>query len=378
MTADRTALVVHPSPDLYGSDRVLLETLSALVEAGYRTVLALPELGPLVDAATARGAEVQVCPTPIVRKSALRPRGAVRFLATTLGSVRPARHMLRDLKPDLVFVNTVTIPLWILLGRLAGVRTICHVHEAEASQPAFLRKLLYSPLLLADRILVNSKFSLGVLADSWPRIRARSAVIYNGVPGPATAPVPLRASPLDGPRLLFIGRLSPRKGPQVVVAALAGLRQRGVQARLGLLGSVFPGYEWFQAELHERVRKLGLDAQVEFIGFDPDIWAHLAAADIICVPSTVDEPFGNTAVEAMLAGRPLIVSDTSGLKEAAGGFKSARFVTPDDPAAIVEAVEDLLAHWSELPALVAADRLRAVATYDPAVYRNAITAALAA
>jgi glycosyltransferase involved in cell wall biosynthesis len=161
------------------------------------------------------------------------------------------------------------------------------------------------------------------------------------------------------------------------VAAVAALRDLGVQVRLGLLGSVFPGYEWFERELRERVTSQGLDAQVEFIGFDPDIWAHMAAADIICVPSTVDEPFGNTAVEAMLAQRPLIVSDTSGLKEAAGGFASARFVRPDDPAAIVVAVQDMIAHWPDLCAVVAEDRRLAIARYDPAVYRLAIIRTLA-
>jgi len=147
-------------------------------------------------------------------------------------------------------------------------------------------------------------------------------------------------------------------------------------ARLGLLGSVFPGYEWFETELREQVGTLRLESAVEFIGFDPDIWAHLAAADIICVPSTADEPFGNTAVEAMLAQRPVIVSDTSGLKEAAGGFASARFVPPGDPGAIVEAVQDMMTRWGDLPALVAEDRRLAVERYGPAVYRASIVRTL--
>lgn len=372
MSAGETVLVVHPSPDLYGSDRVLLETLSGFIEAGNRAVLALPEPGPLAEAAVARGAEVRYCPSPVLRKSGLRPRGALALVAAAIKAVGPSRRLLRELRPRLVLVNTVTIPLWIVLGRAARIRTVCHVHEAEASQPALLRRLLYSPLLMTHRIVVNSRFSLGVLADSWPRLRARSTVVYNGVPGPAAGPTPLRHELVGGPRLLFIGRLSPRKGPQVVIQAVAELRDRGVSAQLGLLGSVFPGYEWFDAELREQVRVLGLEKQVVFIGFDPDIWAHLADSDVICVPSTVDEPFGNTAVEAMLAQRPLVVSHTSGLKEAAGGFVTARFVTPRDPRAIADAVQGLTTRWSDLGDEVAADRELAVARYDPSVYRSAI------
>lgn len=375
MNPMRTALVAHPSPDLYGSDRVLLETISGLVEAGYRTVLTLPESGPLVAAARARGAEVEICPTPIVRKSALRPAGMVRLVVSTVKAIGPGRRLLRRTGAELLVVNTVTIPLWIGLGRSVRVRTVCHVHEAEASQPALLRKLLYAPLLLAHRLVVNSNFSLGVLARSWPRLGRRAKVVYNGVPGPDVPPQPPRPELQGSPHLLFVGRLSPRKGPQVLIAALAELVRRGVDARVSLLGAVFPGYEWFERELTDQVEQADLGSRVRFLGFDPDIWAHLAAADVICVPSTVDEPFGNTAVEAVLARRPLVVSETSGLKEAAGGFESVRFVTAGDPQAIAAAVQDLQAHWYELPAQLARDRSSALERFAPEVYRQAVVEA---
>lgn len=376
MSNPRTALVAHPSADLYGSDRVLLETLSALLEAGYRTVLTLPEHGRLAEEAAARGVEFRVCPSPIVRKPAMRPLGALRLLATAVRSIGPALRLLRSVKPDLVVVNTVTIPLWLGLGRILRTSTFCHVHEAEASQPALVRRLLYAPLLLADKIIANSEFTLGVVAASWPRLRRRSTVIHNSVPGPSTDPSGPGSTPQDPARMLFVGRLSPRKGPQVALAAVAELRRRGVRVRLGLLGSVFPGYEWFESTLHERVRSLDLEADVDFLGFDADIWAHLAAADIICVPSIADESFGNTAVEAMLAQRPLVVSATTGLKEAAAGFSCAWFVTPGDPNAIADAVQGIVACWPELSARVAEDRRLAIERYDPFVYRRAVVSAL--
>jgi len=375
MSRVRTAVVAHPSPDLYGSDRVLLETLSGLVEAGYRAVLTLPESGPLVEAARARGAEVEICPTPIVRKSALRPLGLARLVGSALRALGPGRRLLRRVDAELLIVNTVTIPLWIVLGRSVRVRTVCHVHEAEASQPALLRKLLYAPLLLAHRLVVNSSFSLDVLVRSWPRLGRRAKVVYNGVPGPDLPPRPPRPDLDASPQLLFVGRLSPRKGPQVLIAALAELVRHGVDARASLLGAVFPGYEWFERELTEQIEQADLGSRVRFLGFDPDIWTHLAEADVICVPSTVDEPFGNTAVEAVLAQRPLVVSDTSGLKEAAGGFESVQFVPPGDPQAIAAAVQELQARWDELPAQLARDRDRAIERFAPAVYRKTVVEA---
>ena len=79
-----------------------------------------------------------------------------------------------------------------------------------------------------------------------------------------------------------------------------------------IVGAVFPGYEWYEAELREQVRNLGLEGSVTFCGFVPDVWPVLETLDVIAVPSRYDEPFGNTAVEAVLAGRPVVVSATSG------------------------------------------------------------------
>ena len=366
-----TVLLAHPSPDLYGSDRVLLESVSAFTATGRRVVVALPAEGPLWDAIRDRGGEVVGCPTPVLRKSFLTPTGLVRLAAQAAQSVPPGLALIRELRPDFVLVNTVTIPLWVAIAKLGRTPVTVHVHEAEKSQAHSVRQILYLPCLLADRMVVNSRFSLDVLTDTWPALAGRSTIVYNGVPGPADPVAPPRAE-LDEVRLLFLGRLSPRKGPHVAVDALAKLVDAGVNARLSLLGAVFDGYEWFEDQLRASVADHGLVDRVDFLGFDPAIWEHLAASDIVLVPSTVDEPFGNTAVEAILAKRPLVVSATSGLKEAAAGYGNARFVEPEDADAIVTAVRDLVDNWPQVCAQVDADRQLALDRHAPEVYQRAL------
>ena len=66
-------LVAHPSPDLYGSDRQLLETVTAAVEGGWRVRVFLPSSGPLVPLLEQAGASVEVSAFPVLRKTLLRP-----------------------------------------------------------------------------------------------------------------------------------------------------------------------------------------------------------------------------------------------------------------------------------------------------------------
>ncbi|MGY1630919.1 glycosyltransferase [Geodermatophilus sp. SYSU D01186] len=379
MTAAATRpslLVVHPGAELYGADRVLLESATALSSA-FDVTVALPCPGPLVAELEARGVRVELCPMPVLRNSALRPRGALRLLADAVRGVVPALRLLRRHGEAGVYVNTLTLPSWPLLARLAGRRSICHVHEAERSAPRLLRRGMALCPVLADHVVANSRFTLEVLAEVAPRVRRRSTVVLNAVRGPALA-APARAD-VDGPlRLLFVGRLSPRKGPQVAVATLQELLVRGVDARLTVVGAVFEGYEWFEDELRRSVSAAGLDDRVEFLGFRSDVWPHLAAADVVLVPSVQEESFGNTAVEAVLAARPLVVSAHSGLREAAAGYASAQAVEPGDAVEWADAVARVAKDWAVFREAAQADAAAARRRSAPERFARELVAAVAA
>jgi glycosyltransferase involved in cell wall biosynthesis len=363
----RSILIAHPSAELYGSDRVMVETIEGLQLRGWRVVTTLPAHGPLVPEIERRGGQVIVSPAPVLRKSALRPLGMLQLIGTALRSLPPSVRLIRA--ADMVYVSTLTVPSWLLLSRLLRRPVVCHVHESERAAPLWLRRVLAGPLLAADHLIVNSEFSRGVLLESYRSLAEHSEVVYNGVPGPTTV-VSARESVADGIRLLFVGRLSPRKGPQVAVEVLRRLVAEGTPARLAIVGSVFPGYEWFEEQLRRTVADAGLDHAVTFVGFSDDVWSHLADSDLALVPSQGDEPFGNTAVEAVLAGRPVVVSSSSGLDEAVAGYASAQRVAADDIDGWVAAVRKVVARWPEYRTWAAADVALAENRHAPAGYRQ--------
>lgn len=364
-------LVTHPGAELYGSDRMLLESVHGLVDAGAIVTVALPDHGPLVERLRSVGATVRICRMPVLRKDALRPLGFLRLLREAAAGLPAAASMIRRHGQAGVYVSTVTLPSWPLLARLMRRRVLVHVHEAEGSASLGLRRLLYAPTLAATGVICNSHHSERVMSSAFALLGRRAVVVLNAVRGP-DQPVPGRRK-LESPvRLLYIGRLSPRKGPQVAVAALKLLVQRGRDVTLVLLGAAFPGYEWFTAELRDAVGRAGLDNRVSFVGFSPDVWPYFAATDIVLVPSVSDEPFGNTAVEAVLAGRPLVVSETSGLTEAAAGYPSAWLVPPDQPDRLADAVEAVIDGWTDVGAAAAQAARSAADRHAPDVYRRRI------
>jgi len=364
-------LIAHPSADLYGSDRVMFETIEAATGRGRAVHVTVSGPGPLVGEIRHRGATVSFDNTPVLSKSELRPRGLLRLFSQGASGLFAGLRLIRSVRPAVIYVSTLTVPLWVVLGRLLRAPVLAHVHESERQAPRILRQSLAAPLLLAGRIVVNSDFSRSVLAESFSTLGRRAQVLHNGVPGPA------RSSPgrpaIDGPaRLLFLGRLAPRKGPQVAVTAVQELRDRGRDVRLDLVGAVFPGYEWFEQELRSQIAAAGLTGQVRLLGFQPDVGPHFANADVLLVPSQGDEPFGNTAVEAVLAGRPVVVSRGSGLDGAVRGVSAARRVDPVDAAAWADAIENLLDYRPATQAQMAVDAVAAGRRFAPGTYRELI------
>ncbi|AZH82937.1 glycosyltransferase [Plantibacter sp. PA-3-X8] len=367
-------MVMHPSAELYGSDRVLLESVAAYTERDVPVTVVLASDGPLVDELRRIGAEVEVTDLPVLRKSMLSPVGLVRLAGRSIVWVFRGRRLVRRVRPSVVYVSTVTIPIANVIARLSRIPLVVHVHEAEDSAGRLARFALSAPLHLAHRIVYNSGFSQRTVERMFPALAARSEIVLNGVTAPRTVHAP-RPTLEGGIRVVYVGRLSARKGPDVVVEAIAQLPET-LPASLSLVGAVYPGYEWFEEALRERVGALGLEERVAFEGFVDDAYPMISAADVMVVSSRVDEPFGNTAVEAMLAARPVVVSDTSGLREAAAGYESARFVAPGDASAIASAIESIATGWSDVREAAERDALVATERHSTASYREHLRTAV--
>lgn len=369
------ALIAHPSPDLYGSDRVLVESVRALIARDWEVVVALPHHGSLTDLLRQCGARTVQCRTPVLRKAALRPRGFLQLLGESVASLVPMLRLLRATRPRVVYVNTVTVPMWPVLARLARRPVLVHVHEAEETVPAPVRTALATPLLPCAAIVVNSAATAAVLHRAIPLLKPRIRLVYNGVAGPPEA-VPRSQRTGDPPRIVLVGRLSPRKGTDTAVEALARLHAAGCPATLDLVGSVFAGYEWYEQQLRELVRQHRLEDAVHLWGFDTDVWDSYSRADIALVPSRY-EPFGNTSVEAQLAGVPVVVTDVQGLPETVESGRWGRIVPPDDPESLARAIRALLDDWPQALETARLAREHAGTRFAPDRYHHDIAALVA-
>lgn len=111
------------------------------------------------------------------------------------------------------------------------------------------------------------------------------------------------------PVILYVGRLIPYKGVEQLIEAL--WECRNLDWRLRIVGD-----GPLRDALRSQIARCQLSERVDFFGRVPraEVDQHLAAADICCFPG-LNESFGTVNVEAMSAGRPLIVADWAGPRE---------------------------------------------------------------
>jgi L-malate glycosyltransferase len=159
-----------------------------------------------------------------------------------------------------------------------------------------------------------------------------------------------------GARWLAIGRVSPNKGLESTIAALAVARAHGdPDATLRLIGK--PATDSYVAALQRYVAELGLGASVQFAGHasDATVASAYAGADVLVVTSE-HEGFCVPVVEAMAAGLPVVAFDQGAVPEVLGG--AGVLVSDKDPYALAAAIAALLRDAPRRDALIAAGRRR--------------------
>ena len=138
--------------------------------------------------------------------------------------------------------------------------------------------------------------------------------------------------------ILFLGRLSQKKSPDLLLQAFAQIATWASNAHLAFVG---PDESGMRGKLQAMAEQFGLEGRVHFVGplAGQPKWAAYRDADIFVLPSQ-NENFGNTAAEAVAAGTPVIVTRQCGIAPLLEG--SAGLVVEHDTVALAQALTNLL------------------------------------
>ncbi len=183
------------------------------------------------------------------------------------------------------------------------------------SKPYASRTAARDGLRAADLVIANSHSLKRTLARRFPESAAKLRCVWLGVDTARFSPPPDNERQHDGAfRLLFAGRLIPRKGLPVLLKAIK-IARAGSGRRLRLIVAGGAQRKGYAAKMRRLARRLGIRAQ--FLGTVPHRRIHrvFQDADAFVCPSQKHEAFGLVNVEAMASGLPVIASRIGGIGE---------------------------------------------------------------
>jgi len=214
-----------------------------------------------------------------------------------------------------------------------------------------MRAAWAGPLLGVDAFLAPSR-TVAARHRAMGLPAARIHVLPHAVPDPLRGDEPSAPRAEEG--ALFVGRLSPEKGVDVLLEAW-----RGVPHPLRIVGT---GPD--EAALREQARDL---PQVELLGALPpaEVQALMARCAFLVLPHRWLEPFGLVVLEAMACGRPVLTSDLGGPAEVVRHGGDGLLTRPGDPLALRAAALELFGRRRALEALGRTARAAYLASYTP-------------
>lgn len=342
-----TVLQMLPALHGGGVERGTLEVAQALVRAGHRA-LVMSAGGPMVAPLTRLGAEH--IEWPVGDKSPF-----------TLRLVPRLRRLLVHEGVDVVHPRS-RVPAWVAwLAWRAMVadsrpRFVTTVH-------GFYSVSGYSAVMTrGEKVICVSRAILEYVRNHYPHVpEDRLVVIPRGIdsarfphgyrPDPswmarwnATA-----APPANRRTLLLPGRITRRKGHEAFIELLATLTAGGLDVHGLVAGGEDPRRKRYAAELRRRVRALGLEERISFLGHRDDIRELMAISDLVLSLSSKPESFGRTVLEALSLGRPTIGYAHGGVAEILHALYPQGAVPAGNTARLADTARTLLTEPPPVP-----------------------------
>ncbi|MBK7625086.1 MAG: glycosyltransferase family 4 protein [Kineosporiaceae bacterium] len=327
----RIGLVCPYSFDVPGGVQYHVRDLAEHLIAAVHTVSVLAPADddtPVPDYLEAAGRAVPVKYNGSVARLTFGPVSAARVHRWLAEGDFDVVHIHEPVTPSLSL-----LALWLATGPIVAT---FHTATVRSRAMQMAQPMLRPSLEKISARIAVSEDARRTLVE---HLGGDAVVIPNGVEVAAFA----RAEPCarwqgtsSAPTFAFVGRLDePRKGLEVLLAAVPAVRQRHPAARFLVLG---------RGEAEPMLEELGEHAAaVELLGaLDDEAKARLLRSVTAYVaPHTGGESFGIVLVEAMSAGAPVVASDLGAFRRVLGEGRLGVLVPPGEPEPLAQALSDL-------------------------------------
>jgi glycosyltransferase involved in cell wall biosynthesis/SAM-dependent methyltransferase len=351
VTAQRRYLFVIHYPVFGGPHNQALRLATPLAEAGWDTVVLLPdEPGNSVDRLRESGIEVVTAPLSRIRATP-DVRRHVRMAAGARQDVRTIRRIAREQEADLVLLGGLANPQAAIAGRAEERAVVWQLLDTRLPLAA---RAAYFPLLAhyADALMVTGS-RVAAVHPGVPSLGERTVSFFPPVdrelfkadPAARAAAREELGIPANATVVGTAGNLNPMKGHRTFIRAAARLHEERPELRFLILGADYSYRTEYSQSLWAEAEQLGLRLGDSLVVRDPaNRLPELAQAlDVFLLTSEPrSEGLPTVIGEVMSLGAPVVAADVGGVADAVSDGENGFVVPARDVDAFVAATERLL------------------------------------
>jgi glycosyltransferase involved in cell wall biosynthesis len=289
-------------------------------------------------------------PLAVLRRSKyLNLRGGIFMARSLLGSISILRRIIRERKIDVIQSNTSTIISGGVVSLLTGVPHVWHVHEIFRKREGKIFTRMLNTL--SSRVVAISQAAEHNLVSLLPALAPKIALIRNGIdPERFRTVTPetvcgvrreLGIEPADHV-VGMIGRLGLGKGEEQFIEMALLVKAARNDVKFVIVGGTFENKSAPFARLQSIIDANGLGSEVIVTGQREDIPELINCMDVLVHLPLRPESFGLIVVEAMAAGKPVVVADMGALAEVVRDGETGFVVAPGDVQSAARKVLGLL------------------------------------
>jgi glycosyltransferase involved in cell wall biosynthesis len=349
---------IEPSGNLYGSEQALFDVIRGTRSRGFEWDVVVPENGKFEKLLAAAGIPVR----------AILPRDShlISRWKKIGGYFRLAAHLAKH-RPAVVYLNQAGMLRGVsAIANRLGIPIVCQIQTLEDAQFISATRTLRNA---ATSFICNSNFIAGAADLSPQRVSTFYQPIMN--PGGQTNVEPPN---IGAWRVGILGRIAMSKGHYVFLDAARMLMDQGRSDILFVVIGEGLSDEDSQA-YQNAVADKGISAAFEFRGFRRDVGLELSRLNALVIPSFA-EPLGRVVLDACIARRPIILSDSGGLGEFSRALDIGIRVPAGDASALASSIVVLLDNYDAEYERFSKAAARTERTLTPDSYLDAIESVL--
>jgi len=322
-------LLLHSSNDLYGASKIFLQLIDLLTKNGFDIHVIVPEKGMLDDFLIKKNIKIVYLELGVLRKKYLNPLGLINRAVAIIKAIAFLSNYIKDHSIDLVYTNTSTILCGGIAAKQNCIPSLFHIHEIPAGN--WLYEIFSGKIInrISHKVLAVSNS----VKNHWLKNINEHKIerIYNGIEYKKIDSIIKLEKDQGDFVITSVARLIPYKGHKYLIEIADELIKKSKKFKFLIVGDTLSSYLSYEKSVKQKVKELGLENNIKFLGFRNDVSSILKQSDLFIHPAIAPDPLPTVLFESLNNDLPTVATNLGGAIEILDNGNNGLLIPHNDP-----------------------------------------------